>query len=137
MRYRVFSDRVVSKAMDGEAVIINLDTGMYYGLDGPAATVWELLAAGLPVATIAEDIGRQYPAEPHAAAGFDALVIALCDAQLLAAIPAGDDTAPLPAETITWPVAFEPIALVAYDDVAEMIALDPPLPEFNPAPPGL
>jgi hypothetical protein len=29
MRYRVASDNVVDKVLDQEAVIINLDTGMY------------------------------------------------------------------------------------------------------------
>jgi len=136
MRYRVFSDRVISKTMDDEAVIINLDTGMYYGLDGPAATVWELVSAGVAIVTIADELGRQYPAEADPAGGLEPLVVKLCDAQLIAPISGDDDTAAI-GNAVVWPAVFEPIAMVAYDDVADMIALDPPLPEFNPSPPAL
>lgn len=34
----------VSAELEGEAVILNLADGVYYGLDGVGAHVWELLA---------------------------------------------------------------------------------------------
>ena len=47
MKYRVASDKVIGKVLDDEAVIINLATGIYYGLDGPAAKVWDYASTGV------------------------------------------------------------------------------------------
>jgi hypothetical protein len=45
-RYAVPADRVASRTLDGEAVVINLDSGAYFGLNPPATTLWNLLEAG-------------------------------------------------------------------------------------------
>src|SRR5262245_1000078 len=37
------SDEQVSTALGGEAAILNLKNGVYYGLDGVAARVWNLI----------------------------------------------------------------------------------------------
>jgi len=36
-------DDVVFRELDGEAVILNLDTGMYFGLDAVGTRIWQLL----------------------------------------------------------------------------------------------
>ena len=33
------------ETMDGETILIHLETGAYYSLDGAGADTWELLAA--------------------------------------------------------------------------------------------
>src|SRR4051794_19093710 len=40
------SDRVVSETIDGEVVAIDLESGRYYSLEGPAARAWEAIQAG-------------------------------------------------------------------------------------------
>ncbi len=45
-RYAVPADRVASRTLDGEAVVINLESGAYFGLNPPATTLWNLLEAG-------------------------------------------------------------------------------------------
>jgi hypothetical protein len=37
-------DGVVCRVVDGEAVILNLDSGIYFGLDSVGTRMWELLA---------------------------------------------------------------------------------------------
>ena len=43
MRYRIPED-VVSREVGGEAVLLNLATGTYFGLDGVGTEIWNLLA---------------------------------------------------------------------------------------------
>ncbi len=58
-------DQVCSD-LAGEAVILSLQTGMYYGLDQVAALIWELLRAPTSVAAIRDAIVEQYDVEPEA-----------------------------------------------------------------------
>ena len=43
MRYRIPED-VVSREVGGEAILLNLATGMYFGLDGIGTEIWTMLA---------------------------------------------------------------------------------------------
>jgi hypothetical protein len=45
----VNTSAVVHDLVDGEVVIINLETGAYYGLDGPGVELWQALDAGTSV----------------------------------------------------------------------------------------
>ena len=53
----------VSSDLAGEAVILSLQTGMYYGLDQVAAHIWELLRTPTAVADIRDAIVQQYDVE--------------------------------------------------------------------------
>ena len=44
--HRIDEDAVSHRMVDGEAVVINLDTTVYYGLNRSASMVWERLAGG-------------------------------------------------------------------------------------------
>lgn len=46
--------------MGGEQVILNLTTGVYYGLDDVAARVWSLLEEPCPISKILETIVSEY-----------------------------------------------------------------------------
>jgi hypothetical protein len=39
----VASDAAVFRELDGEAVLLNLDTGMYFGLNDVATRMWRLM----------------------------------------------------------------------------------------------
>jgi len=56
----------VSSDLAGEAVILSLQTGMYYGLDQVAAHIWELLRTPTSVADIRDTILQQFDVEPEA-----------------------------------------------------------------------
>ena len=53
----------VSSDLAGEAVILSLQTGMYYGLDPVGAHIWELLRTPTAVADLRDSIVRQYDVE--------------------------------------------------------------------------
>jgi hypothetical protein len=50
----------VSCDLDGEAAILNLKSGAYYGLDPVGAFIWSQLATPLPVSAIAASILERY-----------------------------------------------------------------------------
>lgn len=59
LRYVVPPD-VVCEELDGETVILNLRTGMYFALNGTATRVWKSIAACGDVADVCEAIAREY-----------------------------------------------------------------------------
>ena len=130
MRYELGSDKVIGKALDDEAVIINLETGMYYGLDGPSARVWALVSAGASTDAVKAGLEARYSDIQGLGAQFDQLLSALVDAGLIK--PAADTSTPGPEVShLSFPDKFQPLEMTSYDDVAEMVALDPPLPELS------
>lgn len=57
---------IVHQTIDGEAVIINLESGCYYSLTGTAAEIWALLERGVSAAVLAETLRTRYEAEAGA-----------------------------------------------------------------------
>jgi hypothetical protein len=55
----------VSCDLDGEAAILNLKSGTYFGLDPVGAFVWNQLATPQPVSTIASAMLEHYEVEPE------------------------------------------------------------------------
>ena len=62
------SPDVVFRDLEGEAVLLDLSTGTYFGLNEVATRVWTLLGTGAPIATIVDVIADEYEAEPEAIA---------------------------------------------------------------------
>lgn len=58
------SSSVVFRDMSGETVLLNLDSGIYYGLDAVGTRIWHLLAGALPLATVCSTIQMEYAGDP-------------------------------------------------------------------------
>lgn len=56
---------LVSCDLDGEAVILQLGSGIYYGLDPVGASVWNLLQEPRPVHSIRDVLLAEYDVEPE------------------------------------------------------------------------
>lgn len=54
----------VSSDLGGEVAILNLDAGMYYGLNDVGARVWEMIQEPKPVSEIHATILEEYDVEP-------------------------------------------------------------------------
>lgn len=54
------SSNATFQVVDGEAILIRMDTGHYYSLNGVATTFWELLDGKSTVAELASTITLQY-----------------------------------------------------------------------------
>lgn len=112
--YELNNPPVIADVVDGEAIAIDLESGVYYSLVGPAGAVWEALCAGAPPRTIVD---------PDAAGDTDRLarfVEALVEEGLLrrSATPA-DLTATAPV----WHGAE--LGFERFTDMEDLLGLDP------------
>ena len=56
--------RVVFRELDGEAVILNLDTGMYFGLDAVGTRIWQLLDTHKSLRRTLQALEEEFDAPP-------------------------------------------------------------------------
>ena len=76
-RVRV-NDDVLFQELQGEAVVLNLKSGVYFGLDPVGTRIWQLFAAHELLSEIAQTIVAEYDVtEDRSAADLLALVIDL------------------------------------------------------------
>ena len=71
------SDDAVFREMDGESVLLNLETGMYFGLDEVGTRVWRLAADNGSLRAIRERLAEEYDAD---AATIERDLLALAEA---------------------------------------------------------
>ena len=57
-------DEVIFRELDGEAVVLNLDTGIYFGLDAVGTRIWRLLEERKPLKAVLETLIDEYEAPP-------------------------------------------------------------------------
>jgi hypothetical protein len=122
---------VAAKVIDGEAIIMNLSSGLYYSMDNVGAAIWELIARRYSVREVADVIADRYRVDRERAAGdVRRLVQELLDEHLVTvATPDRERVAVLPPPGA--PPPYEPPRLQKYTDMADMLALDPPMPNLR------
>lgn len=130
-------DEVVSKVIDGEAIVINLSNGIYYSMDKVAALVWDLIDRQVSVQTIVDEIASRYNVAPAlAAADVEKLVAQLVEEQLISET-SGGGPADLPDGKTDMPdgiTEYEAPFLNIYRDMGDLLALDPPQPGLENTP---
>ncbi len=55
----------VSCLLEGEAAILNLKTGVYYGLDPVGVTVWKLIEEPRTIAAVRDAMLKSYEVDPE------------------------------------------------------------------------
>ena len=60
----VVPEAVLCKEIDGETVVLNLDSGVYFGLDAVATDMWRGLQTGVPLNEVASTLETSYEVEP-------------------------------------------------------------------------
>ena len=79
-RFSIVPRDVVSEIIDGEAVIMDLRSGLYFSAEGLGAMIWDGIAAGQDTAAIAARIGTATGAEAARIAGdLDAFIATLVE----------------------------------------------------------
>jgi hypothetical protein len=58
LKNQIFTD------LDGEVVILNLKTGIYYGLNGVGSSIWYLIQHPKAISEIKDALIAQYKVEP-------------------------------------------------------------------------
>jgi len=139
-RFRLPAERVAADVVEGEVVIVNLETGSYYTTDGAGCDAWQLLAAGVAVGDAKDVLRRRYLDDGTIDSYVDAIVAFVRDSGLL--VDAGDDAPTVDAGAVelgppAGPVAsgsaggdgglvpFVPSDFIDYDDMRGLLLLDP------------
>jgi hypothetical protein len=78
------AESVVFRELDGEAVILDLDTGTYFGLDAVGTRIWQQLDRREPVDAVVAALVEEFDVAPETArADVDRLIAQLVDKGLL------------------------------------------------------
>lgn len=123
---------VAAKDVDGEAVLINLTNGMYYSMDLVGGFIWSLIEGGYDLAAIADAVAKRYGiAEDMAKKDVETLAQQLLDENLALRGEGEASSGPIEAKGAPAPEAYAAPQLNKFDDMVDLFALDPPLPELS------
>ena len=112
------ADRVVSETIDGEVVAIDLESGRYYSLEGPAARAWEAIQTGQDVDGIVAAVAAEASVSADETLADVAAFLAELEAEgLLVGGNGSGPPAPGPGRV--------PLVLHRYTDMQDLIVLDP------------
>jgi hypothetical protein len=146
-RFRVNTPTVTHETIDGEAVIINLDSGNYYSLVEVGAFIWSLVEKGASATELQNLVVQTY--EGNATdidQGVQELLLQLQQENLIAPIEGAEaviqmNQVPISESNHEKP-RFSPPLLHKYSDMQELLLLDPihdvddaGWPKPNPDPP--
>lgn len=59
-KYTIDPDKIAWRIVDEEAIILNLDSGLYYSLDKIGTCVWQLLSKGKTIEDTTTVIAGEY-----------------------------------------------------------------------------
>ena len=133
-RLALASEEIAGKVIDGEAIVMHLGTGAYYSMNPVASRIWELCEQGHPLAEVATSISRSFSVDSDTAEA-DVLKLAqeLVEEGLLVPSSA-NGTHPTPADPQGTGREYATPELEKYSDMAELLALDPPMPGVSETP---
>lgn len=134
-RFRSNDAEVTAQVLDGEAIIINLSTGVYYSLDKVGSVLWAMIVEGHNPQEIVAAIIARYQASPEQVQADVAQVV---EELIRENLIVSTDTAPPPQVTEeTLPQQKDPYEspkLNIYRDMSDLLALDPPMPTLAEIP---
>lgn len=80
------ADNVVFRELDGEAIILHLDTGTYFGLDPVGTSIWRRLERQDSVAVVVDALVDEFEVDaPRARLDVEQLITQLVDKGLMVA----------------------------------------------------
>jgi hypothetical protein len=131
-QYRINSPKVIHETIDGETVIVNLDSGNYYSLDSIGAEIWDSVGKGFRVDHIIEDISCRYTGEREEIGRAVRLFVnELLQEALISSLESGAAGSQAAHETpvISAPADglpdFNAPTLQKYSDMQDLLLLDP------------
>jgi coenzyme PQQ synthesis protein D (PqqD) len=80
-QFRVDPSRIVHETIDGETILIDLETGTYYSLRGCGSEIWALLVAGWIETDVIREMQRRFDVDAEAVRAAVAELIAQLKAE--------------------------------------------------------
>ena len=132
--YRPHGENLASTVIDGDAVLVNLATGVYYSLDGTAGTIWQMIEQEQSVGAIAAQLASAHDvSEEQSLADVQNLIEQLLKEDLIVKA----ENAGAPSATPEAPgerTAYVAPQMSVYTDMSDLLALDPPMPGLQANP---
>jgi hypothetical protein len=123
-RLAVAGDDVITELFDEEMVVVDLQRGRYFSVELIGATIFELLRSGHDIDTVAATMAARFEPGTHDVGGEVARFAArLVEEGLL--VPSTGTSAPPAPHTDPAGRAFAVPTLTAYDDMQDLLMLDP------------
>jgi hypothetical protein len=119
-RLVVNDSRFPHETLDGETVLIDAETGHVILLTGFASTLWGHLVEGASLEELVRAVDARFGTEAGAATG--SFLQELRAAEIVIATK---EVGLAPAAPPPWPDKFTAPALKRFDDIANIIAMDP------------
>ena len=148
-RFRINTPTVTHETIDGEAVIINLDSGNYYSLVEAGSFIWGLFEKGASASEIQNLVFQTYQGDAaDIDRGVQELLAELQQENLIVPVDAVEAFDPAQLDQVVTAnnghekPSFNPPSLQKYSDMQELLLLDPihdvddtGWPKPNPDPP--
>src|SRR5919204_6427789 len=124
-RFRSNSPPVIQETIDGETVMVNLDTGSYYWLDPLASYMSRAIQGGVSVQELVSEITERFPDDAAAVEReVRGLMERLVEEQLV--VPSEDGVQANGGRPAFPPLErFEAPVFKCYTDMQELLLLDP------------
>ena len=117
--------KLVSEISDGEAIIVDLETGAYFSLQNSACFYWENLLSGASLARLADlTLSRYSDVPPTCVEELKAFVLEL-QAEELVVQTANGSVPPTGISPATEKTIYTRPRLEKFTDMAELLLLDP------------
>lgn len=128
--FRPNAPQVIHEVIDGEAVLVNLETGSYYSTDQVGADIWGMIEAGMAVSNIIDAIESKYASNRgEIESGVTYLVTQLQQEELIVAGraqgPEDGASSPVASSEQANKPRFEQPVLSKYTDMEDLLLLDP------------
>ncbi len=129
-RFKVNTPTVTHETIDGEAVIINLDSGNYYSLVDVGSFIWGLVENGASANEVQNQVLQTYQGSPSDIdRGVQELLAALQQENLIVPVNGAAEVSELavavPSNNHHEKPSFNPPSLHKYSDMQELLLLDP------------
>lgn len=123
---------VAAKVIDGEAIIMNLTNGAYYSMTGVGGHIWSCIESSMTEGAILESMLKRYAVDAESAReDLERLISSLQDDGLVLVTGEKEMTGHLERGGSE---AYEAPVLNKYTEMADLLALDPPMPELTEIP---
>ena len=130
-RMKIRSPQVIHETVDGEVVIVNLESGTYYSIVGTGARIWGALERNPTAEEILAEMRATFGSDAGVNEAVEDFIADLERERLIvptdAETPDDDERPPVEGPPVPDAAreAFEPPVLEKFTDMRELILLDP------------
>ena len=127
LRYALKQPPLVSQIIEGEVMIINLETGLYYSVTGAGALIWPLLVDGAALSNLVSAVAKRYPgAAARVQSDLERFIDQLVREEILIGGEAPAEYASPPQTCDTPEAAVYPgFGYERFDDMRALLVVDP------------